>query len=222
MKKGIVGKFLVWGALASLVVLAAPASTFAHVVVKPSEALTGAYQTFTTSVPNEKDIPVTGVRLVVPDAVESITPTVKQGWNIETKKDGEKVTEISWTGGTIAPELRDEFTFSAHLPAEAGDIHWKAYQTYQDGSVVAWDQKPAEDQGHESADESKGPYSTTVVSDEANEADEAQSSLNVLPYVISVVALGLAVFALVRTTWKQAFRSIRTTHPIMLCLKRTY
>lgn len=202
MKKGVVGKFLAWGALALVVVLATPASTFAHVVVKPSEALTGAYQTFTTSVPNEKDIPVTGIRLVIPDTVESITPTVKQGWNIETKKDGEKVTEISWTGGTIAPELRDEFTFSAHLPADAGDIHWKAYQTYQDGSVVSWDQKPSEDGHGRGGDESKGPYSTTVVSDEADEVGEVQSSLNVLPYVISIVALGLAVFALLRIARK--------------------
>lgn len=194
-------KSIVLGVVAAVLVLANPGMAFAHVVVSPKEALTGAYQTFTTSVPNEKDIPVTAIRLVIPDAVDSVTPTVKPGWEIQTKKSGDKVTEITWTGGSIGPELRDEFTFSAHMPAKAGDIHWKAYQTYQDGSVVAWDQKPVEEDGHHGGDENKGPYSTTTVSnDEAAEAHD--DSPDIAPYAISIVALAMSVFALVRIAWK--------------------
>lgn len=201
MKQRIMSKSALFGAFAAVLALANPISAFAHVVVKPNEALTGAYQTFTTSVPNEKDIPVTGIRLVIPDSIESVTPTVKQGWEITTKKSGDRVTEITWTGGTIPAEQRDDFTFSAHLPSKAGDIDWKAYQTYQDGSVVSWDQKPAEgEHGHDSEDESKGPYSTTTVSDDKDEADKSQStSSNTVAYIISFVALALSGFALFRT-----------------------
>lgn len=201
MKQVTINKPVLVGAFAVMFALAAPISAFAHVVITPNEALTGAYQTFTTSVPNEKDISVTGIRLIIPESVESVTPTVKPGWEIQTKKSGDKTIEITWTGGTIPAELRDEFTFSAHLPSQAGDINWKAYQTYQDGSVVSWDQKPAEDHSHESED--KGPYSTTTVSDKVETTTEPQTNSSpVAPYIMSILALALSVFALVRNAKK--------------------
>ena len=204
MRYRITSRLVVFGMLAVVIAVANPGLAFAHVVVTPNEALTGAYETFTTSVPNEKDIPVTGIRLVIPDTIESVTPTVKPGWEIQTKKTGDKVSEINWTGGTIAPELRDTFTFSAHMPAKAGEISWKAYQTYQDGTVVSWDQQPTKDgHGHGSEDESKGPYSMTTVSDKDDDATETQdNSSSTVLYVVSVAALVLSVFAVFRTTRK--------------------
>lgn len=201
MKQRITSKIAVFGVLAIAFTLLNSQSAFAHVVVTPNEALTGSYETFTTSVPNEKDIPVTGLRIVIPDSVDSVTPTVKPGWDIQTKKSGDKVTEITWTGGTIPAELRDTFTFSAHLSDKTGDIQWKAYQTYQDGTVVSWDQKPVDEHGHESEDESKGPYSVTTVSDESKDTVENQANdSSVVLYVIGIAALGLSLFALFRTT----------------------
>lgn len=203
MARRTTSKSVLFGVLAAAMIVVTPGVASAHVVVKPSEALTGTYQTFTTSVPNEKDIPVTGVRLVIPETIESVTPTVKPGWEITTKKSGDKITEISWTGGTIPAEQRDDFTFSAHLPSEAGDIVWKAYQTYQDNSVVSWDQKPVEDHGHGVGDESKGPYSVTTVSVEGEDVAETQNnSSNIVLYVISIAALALGALALVRTNKK--------------------
>lgn len=203
MVRKITSKLAVIGALTAVFTLAVPGIALGHVVVKPNEALTGAYQTFTTSVPNEKDIPTTGVRLLIPDSIESVTPTVKPGWKITTKKSGEKTTEISWTGGTVPTGQRDDFTFSAHLPSTEGDINWKAYQTYQDGTVVAWDQVPSDD-GHSSEDESKGPYSVTAIKNSAtNETTETQeNSSNQVLYVISIAALGLSVLALAKTAKK--------------------
>lgn len=196
-----VNKLAVFGIVAPALILATPGLAFAHVVVTPNKALTGAYQTFSASVPNEKDIPVTGLRLVIPDTVGSVTPTVKPGWQIETKKSGDNVTEITWTGGTIPVERRDDFTFSAHLPSKAGELDWKAYQTYQDGSVVSWDQKPVDGQDDDSGD--KGPYSITVVSDTPDTTTETKDdSSNVVPYVISIAALALSAFAVVRTAKK--------------------
>jgi uncharacterized protein YcnI len=202
MKRMPRAQLAVVGVIASVIVATAPGVAFAHVTVTPSEALTGSYETFTTSVPNEKHIPVTEVRLIIPETIESVTPTVKPGWQIQTKKSNDKVTEITWTGGTIDAERRDEFTFSAHLPSVAGDITWKAYQTYQDGSVVSWDQ-PQTDHGHDSESEDRGPSSKTAVKDEADTpVSSRDTSVTIAPYIVSIIALVLSVFALYRTIKK--------------------
>jgi len=196
-------KVLLFGALSVFITLLVPTSAFAHVVVTPDQALTGAYETFTTSVPNERDVAVTGLRIVIPSSIESVTPTVKPGWEIQTKKMGDTVTEIIWMGGTIPAEQRDTFTFSAHLSDKTGDVNWKAYQTYQDGLVVSWDQKPADNGGHGSEDETKGPYSVTAVSDDDDETVQAGNTYsNIVPYTVSFVALALSVFVLLRTVRK--------------------
>lgn len=73
--------FLVWVSSAS-----------AHVVVKPAQVNVGSFQTFTIGVPVEKASGTIGVRLIVPEGLEYVTPNVKSGWRIEVKKDtkGEK------------------------------------------------------------------------------------------------------------------------------------
>ncbi len=132
----------------------------AHVTVKPVQAGISTYQTFTTSVPNEKDIPTTSIRLVIPDGFVSVMPNVKPGWTIQTKsvKDGEtsKVSEIIWSGGSIPVGQRDEFIFSAKTPATESTVLWKAYQTYQNGTIVAWDIDPIEQEKMTKEAESKG------------------------------------------------------------------
>ena len=203
--KNLMSKVIVSAVTIGVFALFLPASAYAHVTVKPTEVLSGEYQTFTTSVPNEKDVALTAIRLVIPRDVKSVTPTVKQGWEIDTKKTGEDITEINWSGGTIAAGLRDEFTFSAKVPANKEEIVWKAYQTYQDGSIVAWDQKPTEDHSHAITDETKGPYSVTTVSDEAVAAKEGSSESDLssmAAFVLSGVAIILSVIAIGRTLKK--------------------
>ncbi len=137
----------------------------AHVVVSPSEAMGESYQTFSIGVPSERDAATIGLKLIVPENASSIRPTVKPGWTVSTKKqtiDGKDIiTEIDWTGGKIPSGLRDDFTFSAKMP-EDGTLIWKAYQTYADGKVVAWENQPAEEHGHDH-ESVEGPYSVTVI-----------------------------------------------------------
>ena len=78
MKKNL---FSLFGLVLVLILCATEAS--AHVGVKPSEVGVGSFQTFTVGVPNERDVPTTQVRLVLPEGLEHITPNVKQGWTIE-------------------------------------------------------------------------------------------------------------------------------------------
>ena len=178
----------------------------AHVTVKPGEVATATYQTFTVSVLNEKDIPTTAVRVVVASGVANVTPTQKSGWSIETKQDGESVVEITWKDGEVGKGLRDEFTFSAKTPAEPGKIEWKAYQTYSDGTVVAWDQAETGD-GH--GDENKGPFSvTSVVADTSpntatGEAVAQANSNAQRAMYIAIAAVAIALISVFFATRKK-------------------
>lgn len=158
------------------IVLIIPATAAAHVAIQPAQVSTAAYQTFTTSVPNEKDIAVTSVRLTIPLGLADVTPTVKPGWAIDTLKNENTTTEITWSGGVIPAGQRDDFTFSAQAPAKPTTLQWKAYQTYEDGTTVAWDQKPTAGQDDDSGN--SGPYSQTKVVDTLSPAAATTNSEN--------------------------------------------
>ncbi len=172
--------FIAGGALFALSIT----SIFAHVVVKPDTVGIASYQTYTVGVPNEKEVPVTGLRLIIPEGLQSVTPNVKQGWTITLKKEesGEdsKVTEISWTGGAIPPGQRDDFLFSAKAPVQETTLQWKAYQTYKDGTIVSWDQAPVTNQTDEEREEAEkkglGPYSQTKIVNDL--ASKTQTNTN--------------------------------------------
>lgn len=153
------------GIVIGIVALTFTVPAVAHVTVKPTEAVTAAFQTFTVSVPNEKDIPTISVKVVMPKDLKYVTPTQKAGWEVEREVQGtgdsEKVTSITWSGGAIAQGLRDEFTFSAQVPEKATELQWKACQTYSDGTVVSWDQ--ASEGGHGEGNSNAGPFSVTKV-----------------------------------------------------------
>lgn len=156
----------------------------AHVVVKPAEAQTAAYQQFTVGVPTEGDSPTVKLRLVVPGNIDHVTPDVKPGWTIDTVKEGQGeeavVKEIIWSGGNVPVGQRDDFEFTAQMPADKTSLQWKAYQTYADGRVVSWDQspKPAA-KGHGDGPSDKGPYSETKVVDKlSGGSDSATAAAN--------------------------------------------
>lgn len=175
----------------------------AHVVVKPNQVGVGAFQTFSVGVPNEKDIPVTMIRLIIPDGLNYVTPNVKPGWSIEIKKDGTgedaKVSEIIWSKGSVPAGQRDEFVFSTQAPAKETTVQWKAYQTYQDGTIVSWDQKPG-DEHAETESETAGPYSETKVVNDLTVSPTPVSGnsgkRDNLTFVISIAALAISVVAL--------------------------
>jgi uncharacterized protein YcnI len=193
-------KKIVASTFAAAAIILSPSVALAHVVVKPAQVATASFQTFTTGVPNEKDIEVTSLRLVIPAGLNYVSPTVKPGWTIETKKDGDNVTEITWSGGAIPAGQRDDFTFGAQAPAKTTTLAWKAYESYADGTTVAWDQKP---DGKDSEDSS--PYSETkVVNDlapaktDTPKADTNNANLGVALGTIGIV-LGAAAIVIKRS-----------------------
>ncbi len=128
-----------WVLLSAICLMLATADVaWAHVVVHPNEAPADSYQKFDVSVPTEKEIPTTKVQVEVPEGftVTGVKPV--PGWQSEFEKDGGLVKSITWSGGKINPEEFQEFSFQAKTPKETGEYAWKAYQTYEDGSVVEW------------------------------------------------------------------------------------
>ncbi len=182
-------KYLV--ATAGLILLFSAGKAEAHVTVKPNQVGAASFQTFSVGVPSEKDIPTVGLRLVIPEGLKSVTPNVKPGWKIDEKKEGEgeeaTVIEISWSEGSIPAGQRDDFVFSAQVPATSGSLKWKAYQTYQDGTVVSWDQDPATiTKGEEGT-----PFSTTTIVNDLTSKDMGRNSLSSIAIILSLLALTL-------------------------------
>lgn len=190
--------------LAAMALFGTIRSAAAHVVVKPNTAGIGAFQTFTMGVPTEKPMATVGLKLVLPEGLNHVSPNVKPGWKVEVKTQatGKKITnedgtqtdemkaiEIIWTGGLIPAGQRDEFAFSAQVPATPTTLTWKAYQTYLDGSVVAWDQTPGTDV--------KNPYSKTSVADDLSNSKQTWWEINGpnITTFLSVIAIFLAGYA---------------------------
>lgn len=169
--------------------------------VKPSEVKVASHQIFVVSVPDERDDPTVGLRLIIPAGLKSVIPNVKPGWQIEIKKVGEgeeaMVSEIIWFGGQIPPGQRDEFRFSAQAPVTETTLAWKAYQTYQSGEVVSWYQSFS-NYGHGEST----PSETKVVNDLGSISpialrDDSDRNLSVViagsAFLLAVVALGFSL-----------------------------
>ncbi len=188
-------KLLAGGIAAIITVLALPAVAFAHVVVTPNQAGVGEELVFSVSVPNEKEVAVTSVKLDVPKGVSAVTPIVIPGFTISTDGSGDNVTAITWTG-SIPVGQREDFSFGAQAPSSATELDWKAYQTYADGSVVHWDQKPA---GSDDATGDAGPFSVTKVVNDLSSGTSAasgNSSKENLAFAFSIAALVLSAVGL--------------------------
>lgn len=167
--------------------------TLAHVTVKPDTVITAKFQTFTVSVPVEKEIGTTEIKLEIPENLNHVTPNVKNGWEVIRELDEEEnsVKTLTWKG-YIPAGFREEFIFSAQAPSQEGELAWKAYQTYEDGSVVEWIFDPKTKEGELT------PYSITNVVKQSETIDTIEENLlssvtvnHVL--IVSLIALGFSI-----------------------------
>ena len=170
---------------------AVPAS--AHVTVRADTTTTGEWSALTFRVPNESDETATKKLVVTlpqdtPLASVSVRPV--PGWTakVSTKElpkpyeeNGLKLTEaprtITWTADSkeaaIQPGQYQEFSISGGPLPKPGTLVLPAKQTYSDGEVVAWDQKPTK-----GGEEPEHPAPTVEVTKAGAEqpADEASTS----------------------------------------------
>jgi uncharacterized protein YcnI len=146
--------------------LAVSGPAWAHVVVSPEEVVAGDYETLIVSVPTEKEVPTTEIRVEVPKGflLSGVQPV--PGWEHAFEEDGGVVTAVTFSGGEIRPREFQQFLLQAQAPEEPGTYPWKAFQTYDDGSVVEWTGAPDSEEpasvvevvsGHSGAPESSPP-----------------------------------------------------------------
>ena len=102
---------------AALLAVSAPLAASAHVEVDPSSAAAGSYSLLTFSVGHGCDgSATTGITIDVPEAIESVTPTVNPGWDVTPLTNG----QITYTALTpLADGLRTTFALSLQIPADA-------------------------------------------------------------------------------------------------------
>lgn len=141
--------------------IALAGTAHAHVTITPDEAEQGRYATLDVKVPNERDDASTvalEVHLDPDHPLASVMPQPVPGWEFDVRTTtldkplelhGGQVTEvpsvITWSGGEIEPGTFQQFPLSVGpLPEDAGQLVFKALQTYDSGEVVRWIEEPTD------------------------------------------------------------------------------
>ncbi|MCW0213029.1 MAG: YcnI family protein [Pseudonocardia sp.] len=158
-----IGRGAAVATLAGGVLLAAAAPALAHVTAQPGTATQGGYTVISLRVPNESDTAST-VKLQVAFPAEhpvgSARTTLQPGWTAEVvttplatpiqrgestvTKAVRTVTFTAQPGTKIGPGQYLDFPISVGpLPDDTDTLVLPATQTYDDGTVVAWDQTAA-------------------------------------------------------------------------------
>ncbi|MFI7102894.1 YcnI family protein [Streptomyces sp. NPDC050161] len=214
-------------AAGSVLLLAAPA--FAHVTVQPDTAAQGSYATINLKVPNERDHASTvklEVTLPTDHPLVSVMPQPVPGWKVqvtEAKLDkpvethGEKIdkapSKITWTAEDdgIEPGQFQQFPLAVgQLPEHAGQLVFKALQTYDNKEVVRWIE-PAKEGAAEpenpapvlkltaaAKDGAAGPQAAQnapAPDQKVSESDTTARVLGIVGIVIGIIGVAYGVFA---------------------------
>jgi periplasmic copper chaperone A len=188
--------------------LVLPGAASAHVTVQPNEAEAKAFVVEDVRVPNEEQSAnTTKVVVQFPPGFAEVSFQPVPGWSVKVKKtklaqpiktdEGdtltEQVSEVTWSGGKIAPGQFQDFPVSMQIPDKAGSaLTFKALQTYDNGKVVRWigppdAQEPAPQVKVTAASD---PAATATSAASTGESDDSDSKA--LPIIALIVgALGL-------------------------------
>ena len=125
--------------------LALPAAASAHVTLQPTTAPAGGFTGLDVRVPNERDDAGTvKVAVQLPEPAEFISYEPRPGWRVTMRREGDRVSQVTWTGdgeqGIVRPGQFVDFGLSLRMPeGSAGDkLTYKAVQTYDSGEIVRW------------------------------------------------------------------------------------
>ena len=186
---------VVSGVLGVGAMLAVSAPALAHVVVSPEEVTAGDYETLTISVPTEKEIPTTGIRVEVPEGflLSGVQPV--PGWEHAFEEDGGVVTAVTFSGGEIRPREFQQFLVQAQAPEEPGEYPWKAIQTYEDGSVVEWTGSPDSEEPASVIEVASGGSEDSPSSPQPSEGSTSEKAGGEAEVLADTGGTNLAVYA---------------------------
>jgi uncharacterized protein YcnI len=179
--------------LGAMVAMSAPA--WAHVVVSPEVVTAGDYETLTVSVPTEKEVPTTKIRVEVPEGflLSGVQPV--PGWEHSFEEKGGIVTAVTFSGGEIRPREFQQFLLQAQAPEEPGEYPWKAFQTYEDGSVVEWSGAPDSEEPASVIEVVSGGSEPPQSSPKPSEASASQKAGGQAKVLAETGGTNLAVYA---------------------------
>ena len=179
--------------LGAMVAMSAPA--WAHVVVSPEVVTAGDYETLTVSVPTEKEVPTTKIRVEVPEGflLSGVQPV--PGWEHSFEEKGGVVTAVTFSGGEIRPREFQQFLLQAQAPEEPGEYPWKAFQTYEDGSVVEWSGAPDSEEPASVIEVVSGGSEPPQASPKPSEASASQKAGGQAKVLAETGGTNLAVYA---------------------------
>lgn len=179
--------------LGAMVAMSAPA--WAHVVVSPEVVTAGDYETLTVSVPTEKEVPTTKIRVEVPEGflLSGVQPV--PGWEHSFEEKGGVVTAVTFSGGEIRPREFQQFLLQAQAPEEPGEYPWKAFQTYEDGSVVEWSGAPDSEEPASVIEVVSGGSEHPQSSPKPSEASASQKAGGQAKILAETGGTNLAVYA---------------------------
>ncbi|WP_416971168.1 YcnI family protein [Streptomyces sp. 4F14] len=204
-------------------VLVAAGAASAHVTVHPESYAQGATDGLLTfRVPNEDDKastsevqvflptdhPLLGVLVRSQDGWTPKVTTTKLKTPVKTD-DGtitDAVSEITWTGGKIAPGRFEDFDVAfGQLPEDAPELEFKTLQTYDSGKVVRWieaagqgDDDPENPAPVLTLTRAKTVVSTKPVAKSTAGHDSAAREMGIGGLALGAVALGAGGFAVAR------------------------
>ena len=217
-------------ALAAAALLTAAGVASAHVTVHPDSYAKGATDgVLSFRVPDESDTAsTTKVQLFLPTdhPLLGVLVSPHDGWTAkvtDTKlktpvktDDGtitDAVSEITWTGGKVAPGHYEDFDVAfGQLPDDTAELTFKTLQTYSDGKVVRWIEEAAK--GDEEP-ENPAPVlkltsatnaatatrssAATPATAKASASDSTARGLGAAGLVVGVLGLAAGAFAVVRS-----------------------
>jgi uncharacterized protein YcnI len=186
---------VVSGVLGVGAMLAVSAPAWAHVVVSPEQVKAGDYETLTVSVPTEKEIPTTKIRVEVPEGflLSGVQPV--PGWEHTFQEDGGVVRAVTFSGGEIRPREFQQFLVQAQAPEKPGEYPWKAFQTYDDGSVVEWTGPPDSEEPASVIEVVSGGSEHPESSPQPSEASASQKAGGKAEVLAETGGTNLAVYA---------------------------
>jgi uncharacterized protein YcnI len=187
--------FVVSGVLGVGAMLAVSAPAWAHVVVSPEKVTAGDYETLTVSVPTEKEIPTTEIRVEVPEGflLSGVQPV--PGWEHTFEEDGGVVRAVTFSGGEIRPREFQQFLLQAQAPEKPGEYPWKAFQTYENGRVVEWTGAPDSEEPASVIDVVSGGSERPQSSRRPSEASASQKAGGEAEVLADTGGTNLAVYA---------------------------
>jgi uncharacterized protein YcnI len=181
------------GVLSAMLAVSTPA--WAHVVVSPEVVTAGDYEPLTLSVPTEKEIPTTKIRVEVPEGflLSGVQPV--PGWEHNFQEDGGVVRAVTFSGGEIRSQEFQQFLLQAQAPDKPGEYPWKAIQTYEDGSVVEWTGPPDSEEPASVIEVLSGGSEHPQSSPQPSKASASQKAGGQAQVLAETGGMNLAVYA---------------------------